>query len=481
MSSKNAALTDSASLSLKKVVAGPVMLWGLAVSAAIVGDFSGWNTGLLQGGFGGMLVATLIALVLQVFLSMTVAELAAAMPFAGGAAVYARVGFGRWAGLATGAAMLIEYVCAMASIMLIIGHQLNATFSLMAGLTVSEPMIWLGLIVIFSLLNLSGNGTFFRMAVVLTIAPLAALFIYAVSVSKTFSLDRLLDVPTIPGGTDWLPFGLIGIAFALPFAIWLFLAVDVVTLAAEDTRNPGRDLPKSLIWAMVTLAVSSIVVLVVASGTVPGALTIGGAAEPLLLGLQDVFGDRAVLYLFVVLGSVASFHSTIYAGARILFSLSRAGYLFDGLSKFSPRTGIPNRAVIGVAGLTFAIGCVTLYLPNDLNIVDILVHMAVLGALLSYFSAFCSYLVIHAKHRRMERPFLSPFGPTGAIAGLIISVSALLLMFTNPIYFSSLTGCVLVFVAMLVIDLVFAKRHLGLKAPEEQFVASLTGTEAQQA
>jgi ethanolamine permease len=52
------------------------------------------------------------------------------------------------------------------------------------------------------------------------------------------------------GASTFLPFGYVGVWAAIPYAIWFFLAVEGVPLAAEETKNPKRDLPRGLIGAM---------------------------------------------------------------------------------------------------------------------------------------------------------------------------------------------------------------------------------------
>ncbi|MBC8144365.1 MAG: amino acid ABC transporter permease, partial [bacterium] len=68
-----------------KRYARAIHIWGLGVGAVISGDFFGWNFGLASGGFGGLLVATLIIAVMYLALSFSVAEMSAALPHTGGA------------------------------------------------------------------------------------------------------------------------------------------------------------------------------------------------------------------------------------------------------------------------------------------------------------------------------------------------------------------------------------------------------------
>src|SRR5215831_3640489 len=78
--------------------AGVLHLWALGVGAVISGDFFGWNFGLIEGGFGGMLIALGVMTVLFAGLCFSIAEMSPALPHAGGAYSFARTSMGPWAG-----------------------------------------------------------------------------------------------------------------------------------------------------------------------------------------------------------------------------------------------------------------------------------------------------------------------------------------------------------------------------------------------
>jgi ethanolamine permease len=80
-----------------KRYAGLWSLWALGVGAVISGDFFGWNFGLGSGGFGGLLVATIIVTAMYLGLCYSIAEMTAALPHAGGAYSFARSSLGPWA------------------------------------------------------------------------------------------------------------------------------------------------------------------------------------------------------------------------------------------------------------------------------------------------------------------------------------------------------------------------------------------------
>ena len=112
---------------------------------------------------------------------------------------------------------------------------------------------------------------------------------------------------------------------ALPFAVWLFLAIEELPLAAEESVDPRKDMPKGLIFGMFTLIFSALMIMLLNAsigsseeGKLHGAFSLATSAEPLLDGFRVIFaGDLAkVLALLAVIGLIASFHTIIFAFGR---------------------------------------------------------------------------------------------------------------------------------------------------------------------
>src|SRR5687767_4283010 len=89
---------------------GPAMLWGLGVGYVISGNYFGWNLGLPAGGPLGLLAATLLVTVMYVCFSLSYAELACAIPRAGGAFIYAHRALGPEMGWLAGLGQWVEFV-----------------------------------------------------------------------------------------------------------------------------------------------------------------------------------------------------------------------------------------------------------------------------------------------------------------------------------------------------------------------------------
>src|SRR5688572_29980991 len=142
--------------------AGVWSLWALGVAAVISGDFSGWNFGLDAGGFGGLLVATVIITVMYFGLCYSIAEMSPAQPHTGGAYSFARSAMGPWGGFVTGLAENIEYVITPAVIVFFIGSYCTAIFDTPASM---QPLWWLGAYIVFVLLNIAGVELSFKVSV----------------------------------------------------------------------------------------------------------------------------------------------------------------------------------------------------------------------------------------------------------------------------------------------------------------------------
>ena len=149
---------------------------------------------------------------------------------------------------------------------------------------------------------------------------------------------------------------MIPILFALPFAMWFFLGIEELPLAAEESHNPERDIPRAGFIARTTLIVTGLLVLFLNTGVV-GAEATGSAGEPLLDGFRAIVGDElaAVLALFALIGLLASLQGIMFAYGRNMYSLSRAGYYPKFLSltgkRATPWVALVVGAVIGFIAL----------------------------------------------------------------------------------------------------------------------------------
>src|SRR5262249_37874814 len=151
--------------------------------------------------------------------------------FVGASYAYARAALGPWSGFLAGIAQVIEYTLSVALTVVPVATVLRTTTLHLAGLDIPEPVWWLVLYALFLFLNAYDVALFFRTAIVLSIVSIAILAVFWASAIPHFELRWALDMPPGPHGNAWLPNGLTGVAWAIPFAVWFYLAVEQVPMA----------------------------------------------------------------------------------------------------------------------------------------------------------------------------------------------------------------------------------------------------------
>ncbi len=447
--------------------AGVFHLWALGVGAVISGDFFGWNFGLIAGGFGGMITAVVLMTILYIGLCFSVAELSAALPHTGGAYSFARASMGPWGGYITGLAENMEYILTPATIVVGIGGYLGSIFG---TASIYEPLWWLTCYVVFVVLNIWGVEMSFRVSAITTLCALTVLAVFYAGALPLLDLGRWAL-----GGDPFFSRGTNGIFAALPFALWLYLGIEQLPLAAEETRNPARDMPRGILWALATLVVCSFLTPLFSAGIAPGSRTVGRSSEPLFLGFQTILGagvGSRALALFAVTGLVASFHSILYAYGRQIYSLARAGYFPDWLSATDAGRQTPHRALIAGSVLGFAAAVAIRLSGPSGSVGATLLNMAVFGAVLAYVMQMASFILLRRNAPGLLRPYVSPLGTPGAVIAALLATVTLAALFLNPDYRIGVLGAAAWFVVGLLYFALHARKRLIL-SPEEEFAVSM--------
>ncbi|PHS22568.1 MAG: ethanolamine permease [Robiginitomaculum sp.] len=446
---------------LRKGAAGWILLAGLGVAYVISGDFAGWNFGLAEGGWGGLAVATLLMAVMYTAMIFSLAELSATIPSAGGGYGFARRAFGPFGGFLTGTAILLEYSVAPAAIATFISAYMGSLIGI-SGWPVS-----LAFFAVFIGIHLYGVGEALKLMLGVTIVAVIALLIFIVAMVPHFDVANLFDIP-VKGGvgaSKYLPYGVLGIWAAIPYGMWFFLAVEGLPLAAEETADPKRNMPKGMIAAILILLVLGALVLILGPGG-GGAANLANAGDPLIAAMRSetAYGGPTltgkIINIVGLAGLIASFFSIIFGYSRQVFALSRAGYLPRVLSLTSKRN-TPYLALLVPGALGFLLS-----LAIDGNL---LILIAVFGASISYVLMMAAHIKLRFSEPEMDRPYRTPGGIVTSGIALFLAVIALIAGFLvepNVIIYAA------IFYALMVsYFLLYSRHHLVAQAPEEEFEA----------
>lgn len=457
--------------------AGVWGLWGLAVAAVVSGDFSGWNFGIDFAGFGGMLIAFAVLVLMYYGLTFSIGEMAAAMPHTGGAYSFSRSAMGPWGGLATGLAETIEYVATTAVVVYFSGSYADQALELLTGVSLPGWVWWIILYALFIGLNAAGAAISFGFAIVVSVISIGIIVVFGVMslASGAFdwgSLWNMAPNPDAAGSSVFLPEGIGAVLFALPFAMWFFLGIEELPLAAEESHNPARDIPRAGLWARGTLIVTGLIVLFLNTGVL-GAEATGTSVEPILDGFKAFLPPQAaaILALLALIGLLASLMGIMFAYGRNMYSLSRAGYYprwlsLTGKSK-TPWVALVVGAVIGFLALVIVQAAGGDASPAG----AIVLNIAVWGAVLAYFLQMVSFIILRRKFPNAERPYRSPWGLFGAYSAAIIAAIVFVGLLFNPTFFLAIVAIIVVYAVIFLGFALYGRKRLIL-SPEEEYAIS---------
>ena len=408
-------LPSSASNELKRTLT-PVMLWGLGVGYVISGMYFGWNLGLEQGGTLGLAIATFFIVIMYVTFTFSYAELACAIPKAGGAFDYATRSLGKDIGFIAGMAQNIEFIFAPPAIAFAIGAYFNLFFP-------QIPIIAIAIFayVAFTALNIYGVKAAAIFELAITILAVGELLLFAGITIPHFDIKNLQH--------NALPHGWQGIFAAIPFAIWFFLAIEGVANVAEEAIHPQRTILFGFGSAIFTLVILCLLTFASSVG-VAGWEAIVYKADgttsdsPLPLALAHVVGSNNILYHLLItiglFGLIASFHGIILAAGRSVFEFGRVKFAPAFIGKIHPKFQTPSNALL----INMIIGIIALITGKTAEIITI----SVFGALTLYIISMISLLQLRKTEKQMIRPFKVPWYPVFPITALVIAVFSFVAM-----------------------------------------------------
>ena len=402
------------------------------VGLVISGEYFGWNFGWDKAGTLGFLVTSgLVALMYTTFI-FSFTELTTAIPHAGGPLAYARRAFGPKVGFLAGFATLIEFVFAPPAIAMAIGAYLNVQFPAVDAKTMA-----VGAYVIFMTMNIIGIQIAVTFELFVTLLAIAELLVFMGVVSPGFSFSNFV-LNGWAGENSFSSAAIPGIIAAVPFAIWFFLAIEGVAMAAEEAKDPRRTVPIAYIAGILTLLVLAFGVMIFAGG-VGDWKALSTVNDPLPQAMKAVVGaDSGWLHMLVwigLFGLIASFHGIIIGYSRQIFALARSGYMPGYFAEVHPRFGTPHRAILagGVVGIA-AIFSDEVMSFGGLSLTANIVTMSVFGAILMYIISMLSLFALRRKEPQLERPFPAIAYPLFPAIALVLAVAC----FITMVYFNQL-------------------------------------------
>ena len=365
--------------------------------------------------------------------ALAYAEVATMIPASGSAYTYSYVVFGELIAWMIGVALILEYSLVVSAVAVgWSGYAAGFLASVHLGLPpdlvngpelggiVNLPAIFI--IVVVAGLLIAGTRESATLNAILVVIKLAALALFLVVAFPVFNADNF---------TPFMPYGFprsgpagseVGVMAAAAIIFFAFYGFDAIATAAEEAKNPGRDLAIGIVGSMVICVIIYMAVAAAAIGAL-GYERFANSPEPLALILREIgqgwaariLGASAVIALPTVI--LAFF----FGQSRIFFTVARDGLLPASLARVSAR-GTPVR--------------ITIFTAIIVSIVAGLVPLATIAALanagtLAAFVAVCAaMLVLRVREPNRERRFRAPLPWLVGIGGIL---GCLYLFYSLPV------------------------------------------------
>lgn len=400
------------------------------VFALAFGAMIGWSWVALTGnwiagaGSIGAVSAFLIGGVAVIFVGLTYAELAAAMPQVGGEHVYSYRALGRTASFVCTWAILLGYfsVVAFEAVALpTVVDYLVPGFSrgylwTVAGWDVNASWVLVGVVaaLIMMAINIVGIRTAARIQLLVTVLILAvgvALFGGALTSGSTSNLQPLFE-----HGAK----GLLGVLVMVPF---MFVGFDVIPQSAEEVDLPFADIGRVLMLSIV-MAVAWYAMVIVAVSTGLSADARGASSLPTADAAATVYGASwagKVLVIGGIGGILTSWNAFLIGGSRALYALAKAGQLPRSFAVLHPRFNTPHRAVLLLG--TLSVLAPLFGRPALVWLVD----AGGLGIVVAYAFVAYSFIVLRRREPDMVRPYAVRHWRLTGYTALALSIGIALL------------------------------------------------------
>lgn len=422
----------------------PVQLWGIIVGMVISGMYFGWNYALQHTSPVGIFIATLIVTVFYLTFMFCFAEMSTAIPHAGGPMAYAKRVMGPFGGFIAGFSVLVEYMLATPAIALSIGAYIHF---LIPGVPVIAAAVISYMVFVF--INCLGVKTAAMVELVVTVVAIAGILLFGATGIGHVNMNNILGGDIFFGG--WK-----GIFAAIPFVIWFYLAVEGGAMAAEECKNPRKDIPKGFVLGICTLVVLAVLTLFITTG-VGEVSKINNMDSPLPGVLSIAYGEGNILSMLLsfigLFGLVASLHGIIIGYSRQAFAMAREGYLPKFLSYTTSKHKTPIWGVIvpSLIGMAFVLTGAT----------ATIITISCFGAIFLYIISMITVFLLRIKEPGLARPFKVAYPVVPAIA-LVIAV--LFLAAVTYANLSTMIWVVATYTAAAVFYLVYSRLNVQKEA-----------------
>ncbi|WP_374189110.1 amino acid permease [Thermoactinomyces intermedius] len=426
----------------------------LGIGAVIgTGIFVLTGAGALKAG-PALAVSFVIAAIACAFSALAYAEFASMAPVSGSAYTYSYATLGEIIAWIIGWDLVLEYLFAVSSVS--VGWS-GYFQSLLGGFGIHFPDALTA-----APGAVEGVTTYFNLPAFLIVMIITFLLSRGITESKRANnIMVIIKVAVVllfiivgafyvkPSNWEpFAPFGFDGIFSAAALVFFAFIGFDAVAAAAEETRNPKRDLPIGLLTSLGICALLYVIVTLVMTGIVPYQEFAKDLSHPISLALQKAEQDwfAGVIDLGAIMGMTTVILVMLYGQTRIFFSMSRDGLLPKAFSWVHPKYKTPYTS-------TWIIGTIAAFVGALLPL-DKLAELVNIGTLFAFTVVSLGVIILRYTQPDFPRPFRCPGVPVIPA----IAIFACLFLISNLAVFTWIAFAVW-FVIGLIIYFTYSRKH----------------------
>ena len=402
------------------------------ILALAFGAMIGWSWVALTGnwidkaGSLGAMLAFVVGGVAVILVGLTYAELASAMPQAGGEHVYSHRALGATASFICTWAILLGYVSVVAfeavALPTVVDY-LVPGFSrgylwTIAGWDVQLTWVLVGVVaaVLMTGINIIGIKTAAKLQLLVTTA------VFAVGITLIGGAGIVGSAQNMQPLFDHGAKGFLGVLVMVPF---MFVGFDVIPQSAEEVDVPFSEIGRMLMISIIMAVFWYVLIIGAVSMGLP-ATDRAASTLPTADATSAIFGGSwasSLLVLAGIGGILTSWNAFLIGGSRAIYALARAGQLPRSLGALHPRYNTPHNAVL-------LIGVLSLIAPLFGRPALVwLVDAGGLGIIIAYAFVAWSFLVLRSREPEMPRPYVVRYGRFIGTAALVLSLSIAALYF----------------------------------------------------
>ncbi|MCY9139798.1 amino acid permease [Peribacillus frigoritolerans] len=390
----------------------------LGIGAIIgTGIFVLTGTGAVNAG-PALSLSFVIAGLACLFAALSYAEFAASVPVSGSTYTYAYATLGEFAAWIIGWDLILEYLLAVSAV----SAGWSGYFqSFLSGFGINFPEKLTA-----APGSIEGVTTYMNMPAFLIV--MAITFLISIGTKQTTRINNIMVVIKVlvvllfivssiyyvkpENWQPFMPFGIDGVFSTAALMFFAFIGFDAVASAAEETRNPGRNLPRGILGSLVICVVLYMAVSLIMTGVVPYAQFSQALDHPISLVLQSAGQNwiAGIIDLGAFLGMTTVILVMLYGQTRIMFAMSRDGLMPKSLSKLHKKYKTPYAA-------SWIFGMIAALLGAFIPLGE-LAELVNIGTLTAFTMISVAVIVLRKTRPDMKRAFYCPAVPL--VPGLAI-------------------------------------------------------------